>query len=149
MPVVQNSVVIQAPLAIVYAIAQDAASYPDFIRDVQSVTVIERDGDRLVCDYVALIPQFLLRVRWRQEEVWDNEARSSKFQQLDGDYDRMSGTWSFTEEGGAVRFDQMLDYEYNVPTLGPLVKKVIQAVVVKNLENIGQAIKARAEKAVQ
>ena len=51
-----------------------------------------------------------------------------------------------SEEAGAIRFVQHLDYEYNVPTLGPLVKKVIYGIMVKNLNNIGIAIKERAEK---
>ncbi len=38
----------------------------------------------------------------------------------------------FREENGGTRFDQTLDYEYNVPTLGPLVKKVIHGIVKKN-----------------
>ena len=57
----------------------------------------------------------------------------------------LEGTWKFAEENGGTRFDQHLDYEYNVPTLGPLLKKVIYTIVVKNLEGINQAIKDRAE----
>ena len=57
----------------------------------------------------------------------------------------LEGVWTFSEEAGGTRFDQKLDYEYNVPTLGPLVKKVIFSIVVKNLENINEAFKKRAE----
>jgi ribosome-associated toxin RatA of RatAB toxin-antitoxin module len=145
MPEVETSTWIEAPLARVYAIAQDTDSYPDFIRDVQSVKVVERSGNRLIVDYVGIVPTFNLKIRWRQEELWDDATHASTFKQIEGDYDRMTGTWSFKEEKNGVRFDQKLDYEYNVPTIGPLIKKVIQGLVVKNLENIGQAIKTRAE----
>ena len=130
----------------VYKIAQETESYPDFIRDVQSVTVVERNGNRSVVDYVGIVPTFNLKIRWRQEEIWDDSNHLSNFHQIQGDYDEMSGSWKFFEEKGGVRFDQRLKYEYNVPTIGPLIKKVIQSLVVKNLENIGEAIKARAEK---
>jgi ribosome-associated toxin RatA of RatAB toxin-antitoxin module len=146
MPQVETSTWIEAPLDKVYAIAQDTDSYPEFIRDVHSVKVVERSGNRLVVDYVGIVPTFNLKIRWRQEETWDDATHSSRFQQIEGDYDKMSGSWSFSEENGGVRFHQNLDYEYNVPTIGPLIKKVIQGLVVKNLENIGQAIKDRAEK---
>ena len=145
MPQVETSTWIEAPLDRVYAIAQDTDSYPDFIRDVHSVSVVERTGNRSVVDYVGIVPTFNLKIRWRQEELWDDATHSSSFRQIEGDYDRMNGTWSFKEEKNGVRFDQTLDYEYNVPTIGPLIKKVIQGLVVKNLENIGQAIKSRAE----
>jgi len=145
MPSVDTSIWINAPLDRVYEIAKDNESYPEFINDVQSVTVIEKSGDRVVADYVGIVPQFLLKVRWRQEDLWDDTTHSSRFRQIQGDYDRLEGTWAFTEEKGGVTFTQHLDYEYNVPTLGALVKKVIHGIVVKNLENIGVAIKKRAE----
>jgi ribosome-associated toxin RatA of RatAB toxin-antitoxin module len=145
MPTVETTVWINAPIDKVYAIAKDSEAYPEYMKDVQSVTPVEREGNRLVADWVGLIPQFMMKVRWRQEEVWDDASHSSRFRQLEGDYDQLEGTWAFREENGGTRFDQHLEYEYNVPTLGPLVKKVIHVIVVKNLENINEAIRKRAE----
>ena len=145
MPTVDVSTWIDAPLAKVYAIAKDSEQYPEYMKDVQSVTPVEREGSRVVADWVGVVSQFGLKVRWRQEEVWDDVAHSSAFRQLQGDYDAMSGAWRFQEENGGTRFDQTMEYEYSVPTLGPLVKKVIQSLTRKNLEGIGEAIKARAE----
>jgi uncharacterized membrane protein len=147
MPTVETSVWIDAPLEKVYAIAKQSELYPEYMKDVQSVTPVEKDGNRVVSDWVGVVPQFLLKVRWRQEETWDDAATSSTFRQVQGDYDEMRGAWSFREENGGTRFDQTMSYEYNVPTLGPLVKKVILGITRKNLENIGEAIKARAESA--
>jgi len=145
MPVVETSTWIDAPLDRVYGIAKDTDSYPQFIRDVHSVKVVERDGDRLVVDYVGIVPTFNLKIRWRQEECWDDGTHTSNFHQIEGDYDKMEGEWHFSQEQGRVRFEQRLDYEYNVPTIGPLIKKVIHGLVQKNLENIGEAIRQRAE----
>lgn len=147
MPTVDVTTWIDAPLPTVYAIAKESEAYPEYMKDVQSVTPVEREGSRVVADWVGVVSQFGLKVRWRQEEVWDDAATSSTFRQLQGDYDSMSGAWRFAEENGGTRFDQTLDYEYNVPTLGPLVKKVILGLTRKNLENIGEAIKVRAESA--
>lgn len=145
MPTVETTVWINAPLEKVYAIAKDSVSYPEYMKDVKSVTPVERTDGRFVADWVGIVPTFGLKVRWRQEELWDDATHSSQFKQLEGDYDQLEGTWRFREENGGTRFDQHLDYEYNVPTLGPLVKKVIYSVVVKNLENINEAFKKRAE----
>lgn len=145
MPTVDTTVWINAPLAKVYEIAKDSRSFPEFMKDVVSVTPVESEGNRFVADWVGLIPQFRLKVRWRQEEVWDDDTHSSVFHQVSGDYDKLEGTWKFAEENGGTRFVQHLDYEYNVPTLGPLLKKVIFTIVTKNLEGINQAIKDRAE----
>jgi len=145
MPTVETTVWINAPLEKVYAIAKDSESYPKYMKDVKSVTPVERTEGRFVADWVGLVPTFGLKVRWRQEELWDDATHSSSFKQLEGDYDQLEGTWVFREENGGTRFEQHLDYEYNVPTLGPLVKKVIFSVVTKNLENINEAFKKQAE----
>jgi ribosome-associated toxin RatA of RatAB toxin-antitoxin module len=145
MPTVETTVWINAPLDTVYAIAKDSESYPKYMKEVQSVTPVEREESRLLADWVGIVPTFGLKVRWRQEELWDDATHSSHFRQLTGDYDRLEGDWTFREENGGTRFDQRLDYEYNVPTLGPLVKKVIHGIVVKNLDAINAAFKERAE----
>lgn len=145
MPTVETSVWIDAPLVTVYEIAKKSESYPEYMQEVQSVTPVERDGARFVADWVGIVPMFGLRVRWRQEEIWNDELHRSEFRQLHGDYDFMNGSWSFIEENGGTRFNQHLEYEYNVPTLGPLVKKVIHSIVVKNLDAINEAFAKRAK----
>jgi uncharacterized membrane protein len=145
MPTVETTVWINAPLDRVYAIAKDNRSFPDFMKDVKSLTIVEESGNRVVSDWVGIVPTFGLKVRWRQEDVWDDQAHTCTFRQIQGDYDKMEGAWEFREENGGTRFDSRVEYEYNVPTLGPLVKKVIHGVVIKNLDNVLNAIKLRAE----
>jgi uncharacterized membrane protein len=145
MPTVETSVHIDAPIDRVLAIAKDNASFPEFMKDVKSLTIVESDGARVVSDWVGVVPQFMLKVRWRQEDLWDDAARTCRFRQVSGDYDSLDGEWRFSEEGGGTRFDSVVNYEYNVPTLGPLVRKVIYGIVVKNMDNVLNAIKARAE----
>lgn len=146
MPTVESTIWVAAPLERVYEIAKDNESFPEFMKDVKSLTVVETDGNRIVSDYVGLIPQFMLKVRWRQEDIWDDAQHLCTFRQVSGDYDKLEGTWKFQTENGGTRFDSFLEYEYNVPTLGPLVKKVVHMIVVKNVEGILEAIKERSEK---
>lgn len=145
MPTVETTVWIEAPLEKVYAIAKDNRSFPEFMKDVKSLEIVEETGTRIVSDWVGLIPQFMLKVRWRQEDVWDDDAHRCEFRQLSGDYDKMEGHWQFAEEAGGTRFDSVVEYVYNVPTVGALIKKVIHGIVTKNLENLQSAIKQRAE----
>ncbi|MEQ1932430.1 MAG: SRPBCC family protein [Fimbriimonadaceae bacterium] len=145
MPTVESTIWINAPIDKVYEISKDNESFPEFMKDVKSLVVTERDGNRIVSEYVGLVPQFMLKVRWTQEDIWDDANYTCDFKQIKGDYDRLDGKWSFVPENGGTRFDSSLDYEYNVPTLGPLVKKVIHAIVVKNVDGILEAIKGRSE----
>lgn len=147
MPTVETTTWINAPLSRVYEIAKDNRSFPDFMKDVKSLTIVEEDGNRIVSDWVGIVPSFMLKVRWRQEDVWDDDAHTCVFKQLQGDYDKLEGNWTFTTENEGTRFNSFVEYEYNIPTLGPLVKKVVHNIVIKNLENVLEAIKQRAEAA--
>ena len=80
-------------------------------------------------------------------DIWDDDAHTCVFRQVSGDYDKLEGTWKFVEEDGGTRFDSYLEYEYIVPAVGPLVKKVVHSIVIKNMESVLGAIKERAEKA--
>ena len=145
MPTVETSVQINAPIDKVYAIAKDNESFPEFMKDVKSLVIVEKTNERIVSDWVGIVPTFGLKVRWRQEDLWDDAAKACQFRQLEGDYDKLDGTWNFVEVDGGTRFDSVVNYDYNVPTLGPLVKKVIHNIVIKNMDNVLDAIKRRAE----
>ncbi len=147
MPTVESTIWINAPLETVYAIAKDNSSFPEFMKDVESLNVVSTEGSTVISDYVGLVSSFGLKVRWRQEDVWDDAAHHCDFRQLQGDYDRLDGTWDFVPENEGTRFSSVLNYDYIVPGLGPLVAKVVHGLVVKNMEGILSAIKARAEAA--
>lgn len=145
MPTVNSTIFIQAPLEKVYAISKDNSRFPEFMKDVQSLIIVETDGPRIVSDYVGIVSAFGLKVKWRQEDLWDDSVHLCTFRQLSGDYDKLEGTWKFTEENGGTRFDSTLEYDYKVPGLGILVGQVIHGLVVKNIEGVLQAIKERSE----
>ena len=145
MPTVETTVEIAAPLEKVYAIAKDNRSFPSFMNDVKSLEVVSEEGPRVVSDWVGIVPTFGLKVRWQQEDVWEDAAHTCTFKQLSGDYDELDGVWTFTEAGGKTTFHSVVNYEYKVPGLGPLVGKVIHGIVIKNMDGVLGAIKTRAE----
>ena len=114
MPTVETSVLIDAPIETVFAVAKDNESFPEYMTDVKSLTVVERSEGRTVSDWVGVVPTFGLKLRWRQEDEWDDAARTCEFRQVEGDYDALEGKWTFSEESGGTRFDSFLEYEYVV-----------------------------------
>lgn len=147
MPRIELSVHIAAPVEKVYAIARDVESFPDIMADLQSLAVLERseDGNRTVTEWTGFIREFKMTVKWVQEDVWDPVAHRDDFKLIKGDMDRMSGYWLFTPDGDGTRFDSLLDYEYNVPLIGPMIKALIRKKLEANLLAQMEAIKARAE----
>lgn len=148
MPSIDSQTLIHAPLDVVYAIAKDNRAFPDFMEDVKSLTVVQDDGKRVVSDWVGVISAFNLKVRWTQEDVWNDSTHRCEFNQLKGDYDSMTGFWQFSaapENPEWTKFESHVDYEYNVPGLGALVKKVVHNLATKNVDGLLAAIRTRAE----
>jgi uncharacterized membrane protein len=145
MPTVENQATINAPIDKAYAVAKDAERFPEFMPDVKSLEVVERDGPRVVTRWVGAIPRFNLTVKWTEEDLWDDAEHTCRFRQLEGDYDSMSGVWRLEEAAEGTLFTSVVEYEYNVPVVGALVKKVIQHLVRSNIQSALEAIKRRAE----
>ena len=147
MPHIENSVSINASLEKVFALARDAESFSQFMPDVESVSVSERspDGSRMVTDWVAVASDFKLKVRWTEEDLWDEAAHTCRFTQLKGDYTAYGGLWTFTAEGETTVFHSAIDYELDIPLIGPLLKAVVARLMQSNTQKILEAIKSHAE----
>ena len=150
MPRVESEITIQAPRDAVIAVARDNELFPEFMSDLRSLTVRERSPDdlRIVSEWVGIVPKFNRTVRWVEEDVWDLAAGTCTFRQLEGDYDKFEGVWTFTDAGnGATLFASVLDYELTIPLVGPLIKAIVHKTVQNNLDSTLSAIKARCEEA--
>ncbi len=151
MPHIENSVLVNAPLETVFAAARDQGSFPQFMPDVESLIVTERspDGSRIVSDWVAVASDFKLKVRWTEEDIWDEAAHELRFKQLKGDYTAYGGLWKFTEDSpGVTRFQSEIDYDLEIPLIGALLKAVVARLMRDNTQKVLDAIKSRAEAAV-
>jgi ribosome-associated toxin RatA of RatAB toxin-antitoxin module len=149
MPHIDNEVDVAAPLDRVYALSRDVESFPAFMPDVESVVVEERsdDGARVVTRWVGVAADFHLKIRWTEEDVWDEATHTCRFKQLKGDYNKYEGIWTFTAgESGTCRFQSSIDYEFEIPLIGPLLKKVVERLMRDNTQRLLDAIKVRAEK---
>ena len=148
MPHLDNEVFVNAPLATVYALAKDVESFSKFMPDVESVAVTERstDGQCTVTDWVGVASDFKLKVRWTEQDTWDDAAHTCRFVQTKGDYSSYGGLWTFTAETeGQTKFQSSIDYELEIPLIGPLLKRVVARLMQDNTQKILDAIKVRAE----
>ena len=148
MPRIEITVEVNASIDKVFEIARDVESFPTFMDDLQALTILEKsdDGNRTVTEWVGLVKQFAMKLKWQQEDIWNPATKRDDFKALKGDIDEMSGYWQFTETNGVTSFESVVDYEVNVPLVGPLVKNLIRRLMEKNLRDQMVAIKAKAER---
>jgi uncharacterized membrane protein len=146
MATVESTIVIDAPVDEVYAIARDVERFPEFMDDVEDVEILEEEGQRRVSHWVGLIEEFNRTLEWTEEDYWDDEEYSCRFQMLEGDFTAYSGLWIFEEDDGGTLAKLVVDYEYAVPLIGALIKKLLHRKVQENCDNMLEAIKRQAEK---
>ena len=144
---VQSSIEINGALEEVYELAKDIESFPEFMPDLKSVKVVERseDGSRIISDWVGIVKEFKTTLKWTEEDIWDDQARTCTFSLVKGDYSKYSGLWTFTDLGGKTRFDSEIEVEYDVPLVGALIKGLIAKKMKENVDNMLAAIKQKVE----
>ena len=146
MPRVETKVEIEAPLKAVYEVAKRAEEFPEFMPDVREVKVLEREGGRVVTAWVGVVREFGREIRWTEEDLWDDEKHECRFRMVEGDFDRYEGVWRFYDLGGGrTGTELVVDYEINIPLIGPLIKGLIVRKMRENCERMLLGLKQRAE----
>lgn len=146
---VSSSIEINGPIEEVYALAKRIEEFPEFMPDLKSVKVVERseDGSRIVSEWVGIVKEFKTTIKWTEEDIWDDTAKTCVFRLIKGDYSKYSGKWVFTDLGGRTQFNSEIEVEYDVPLVGALIKGLIAKKMKENVDNMLQAVKRKVEEA--
>ncbi len=145
MPEVASEMVIAAPVERVYRLAKDVEGLAEFLPNVERVTIREREGSRTVSEWLGRVPEFGRSIRWVEEDLWEEAEMRCEFRLLSGDWDRYQGEWRFAREGDGTRVGLKIEYEYNVPLIGALLKKLLHKLVARTVEETLAGLRARAE----
>lgn len=147
LPTVESSVFINAPVDKVFALAKNIEEFPEFMPDLKKVTILERspDGNRTVSEFVGYIKDFRITMKWTEEDEWDEEAKTCRFRLVKGDFKSYSGLWTFEPVDGGTRYTSVIEFEYEIPLIGPMIKSLVARLMKQNVDNMLNAIKNKAE----
>ena len=147
MPTIESSIVIGGDIEKVYELARDIEQFPEFMPDVKSIKILEKneDGSRVVAEWVGIVKEFKTTIKWVEEDTWDHQAKTCDFKLVHGDYKGYSGKWTFTTVDGGTQFHSMVDFDYDVPLIGALIKNLITKKMKENVDNMLSAIKNKIE----
>lgn len=143
MPSLEASIVIEAPARIVYELAKDQERFPEFMPDVESVTIVERHGDKVISRWKTLVEE--APIEWTEEDVFDDAALRVDYRLLEGDLDTFEGTWTFVDGPGCTNVNLVVEYDFGVPTLAELIGPTLHKKVKENAEMMLAALKREAE----
>jgi ribosome-associated toxin RatA of RatAB toxin-antitoxin module len=143
-PYVECKIVIAAPAREVYEIAKNQERFPEFMPDVDSITVIERHADRLITHWKTLVED--APIEWTEEDRFDDERCVIVYKLLEGDLDKFEGSWTFVDGDGSTQVTLGVDYDFGVPTLAELIGPTLEKKVRENSDMMLAALKREAEK---
>jgi len=145
MPFVEATVVVTAPASAVYELAKDQERFPDFMPDVELVTVLERHGNRVITRWKTLVEE--APIEWVEEDVFNDAELRVDYRLLEGDLDTFEGSWTFEDREGATHVTLGVEYDFGVPTLAELIGPTLHRKVRENSEMMLAALKREAESA--
>lgn len=147
MPFVEVRIEVDAPARDVYELAKEQERFPEFMPDVESVTVLERYPDRVITRWKTLVED--APIEWTEEDRFDDGATTITYRLLEGDLDVFEGTWSFEERDGRTYVRLGVEYDFGVPTLAELIGPTLQRKVQENSEMMLRGLKGEAESKVR
>lgn len=140
---VNASTIIAAPIDAVYAAARAVETFPEFMPDLESVEVLERWNGNTVTRWVGLVQG--RKIRWVEEDLWDDAAYRCDFRQREGDFTRYQGTWRFEPVPEGTRTTIDVDFQLDIPLAGALLSNLLKMLMRKNIENMLAALKQQIE----
>lgn len=134
---------IDAPARRVYELAKDQERFPQFMPDVEKVTILERRTNGVISRWKTLVEE--APIEWTEEDRFDDAALRIDYQLLEGDLDKFEGAWTFEHHEGATHVVLGVDYDFGVPTLAELIGPTLEKKVRENGEMMLAALKRQAE----
>ncbi len=143
MPYVETSIFIDDKPENVYAAACDMERYPQFMKDVESVKVIERKDNTTVSEWVSDIEG--TPIYWTERDVFDKDNLTISYKLIEGDLDKFEGTWKFEKHSSGSTVTLGVDFDFGIPHLEELIGPTLLAKVRDNSDMMLAGLKALCE----
>lgn len=147
MAFVESQITIGAPAREVYELAKEQDRFPEFMPDVETVTVLERHAGYIITRWKTLVED--APIEWTEEDRFDDDVPRIDYKLIEGDLDTFEGAWTFEEHAGVTFVRLTVEYDFGVPTLAELIGPTLAKKVRENSEMMLAALKSEAEARVR
>jgi len=143
MPYVEVSLPVDCTPEKIYPILKNMEKYPEFMMDLKSVEVLERNGNTTVSRWVSNVDGRI--IKWTELDTFDDEKMHITYQQIEGDLKKFSGEWILTPIENGTEIKLTVDFEFGIPMIAGLLNPILKKKVRTNSESMLKAIKERIE----
>lgn len=144
MPYVESKITINGDGNKIYEIIKDMASYPNFMKDLVSVEILEHGEDYTISHWVTNADG--RRIVWTERDTFYPEELKITYAQTEGDLKKMEGAWTIVEQADGCEVILAVDFEFGIPMIAGLLNPILKKKVRENSENMLNSIKEQIEK---
>lgn len=144
MPFVEAKTTIKGSGKEIFDIVKNMAAYPNFMKDVVSVDILEVGDGYDISHWVTNADG--RRIVWTERDDFYPENLKIVYKQTEGDLKKMEGEWNITPLGDKCEVSLGVDFEFGIPMIAGMLNPLLKKKVRENSENMLQAIKEQIEK---
>ncbi len=144
MPYVETKAVIKAEPQKVYDIVKDMAAYPNFMKDLVSVEILERGENYTISHWVSNVDG--RKIIWTERDIFYPEEKKITYAQTEGDLKKMEGAWNIVPQEDGCEVTLAVDFEFGIPMIAGLLNPILKKKIRENSENMLTSIKEQIEK---
>ena len=122
------------PAAELFPLLCDTRQYPNYSDRVVSLEIEPSANGALVSTWVVKLGPGT--ATWIQQDVFDPETHTIRFQGLSGDIDSFSGVWTVRDNGAGSVLRFACDFDIGLPGLGALIEPRIAKLLSNNIRAI-------------
>lgn len=140
---VETEISVNASPEACYRIARDMERYPDFMPNVDRITVTESGDDWTITEWLCRLRGH--RVKWTERDDFDDDELTIRFDQVKGDLKEFRGIWTFQPDNGGCRIRLVVNVSLGVPMLSAAVDPIVRKATRDNCVSMLEAIAHEAE----
>lgn len=138
MPSVLVSKKVSGKIDDIYQLISDMPSYPRFMPDLLSVTLLSRELNKTTTHWISNVDG--RKIEWTEEDLFYPQQYRIEYQQIKGDLKKFTGYWQLVETAEGVEISLFVDFEFGIPMIAGLLNPLLKKKVRENSENMLTAI---------
>lgn len=144
MPYVEVTLPVYCEPSKIYPIIKNMERYPEFMEDLVSVEVIERQGNTTLTNWVSRVDGRI--IKWTEQDIFDDENLHIRYSQTTGDLKKFDGEWILSAIQGGTEVKLTVNFDFGIPMIAGLLNPILKKKVRDNSMNMLKAIKQKMEK---
>mgnify|MGYP005958359897 FL=1 len=144
MPYVETKTVIKGEGSKIYEIISNMTAYPEFMKDLVSVEILERGEGYTVSHWVSNVDG--RKIVWTEKDNFYPDELKITYCQTEGDLKKMEGEWNIVPCDGGCEVTLAVGFEFGIPMIAGLLNPILKKKVRENSENMLTSIKEQIEK---